>query len=53
MVTVKANAPKLTLNVRAEPTVQAGAAWPWKDDDHDCPERPGEACRSGSARLRG
>jgi hypothetical protein len=38
-------------NVGAEPTEEAGADWPRRDDDNDGPERPGGACRSGSARA--
>ena len=41
----------VTPNVGAEPTVEAGADWPRRDDDNDGPERPGGACRSGSARA--
>lgn len=37
----------------AEPPAEAGADWPRRDDDHLGPERPGGACRSGSARARG
>lgn len=40
-------------NVGAEPTAEAGADRPRRDDDSDGPERPVGACWSGSARVMG
>ncbi len=41
--------PHQVLNSHAE----AGADWPRRDNHNEVRERPGCACRSGSARARG